>query len=603
MNATQLLSSQLWIDRLGWTLLHFLWQGIAIAALYAAARRWAARSFGPNARYMLACVALAVMAAAPVFTWSLLQPAAPETIALSFTAPLSSTAQAMRSAPVWWSLAGAERAMPAQFLPWVVTAWLAGAVVFWMRLLGGWMYAEQLRSRQVRPAPREWQQSLDRLRTRIRVSRPVRLLVSSVAQVPAVIGWLRPVVLVPVGALAGLPPEQMEALLLHELAHIRRHDYLVHIAQSVVEALLFYHPAIWWISGHIRSEREHCCDDAAVSVHGDVLAYARALAEMESARPEHFHPAVAATGGSLAHRIARLLGHAGPAPRTVSGAGVTGAAILLAITAFAVFGQPGARPKFEVASIKPSAEQRFITVLPLPGRLTATAPLRVLMQNAYTVQPFQIVGGPDWIGSDRYEIDAKADGSANRAQMFVMLQSLLEDRFQLKIHHETRELPVYTLVAARGGLKLPTPKDGGCVAPVSNGVPEVPPAGSRMTPPGPGKLPPTQCGGVRVMLERTGARMEGGKVPMAEFVRMLSTVLDRPVIDKTGFNGLFDLKLEFLPDEISTALPPPPPGTQGPDSSPSILIALQEQLGLRLESAKGPVDVIVIDQVEKPSAN
>ena len=123
----------------------------------------------------------------------------------------------------------------------------------------------------VRPAPAEWQRILDRLKTRISVSRPVRLLVSGLLQAPAAIGWLRPIVLVPAGALAGLPAAQIEALLLHELAHIRRHDYLVHILQSAVEAVFFYHPAVWWISGHMRAERELCCDDIAVSITGDAV--------------------------------------------------------------------------------------------------------------------------------------------------------------------------------------------------------------------------------------------------------------------------------------------------------------------------------------------
>ena len=206
-------------------------------------------------------------------------------------------------------------------------------------------------SRLVRPAPREWQQALDWLKSRIRVSRPVRLLVSSLVQAPAVMGWLRPVVLVPVGALAGLPPEQIEALLLHELAHIRRHDYLVNLLQSFVEALLFYHPAVWWVSGHMRAEREHYCDDVAVSVSGDVLNYARALAELESARTAHFGAVMAATGGSLAHRIARLLGQSHPAPGTVSGPGIAAAATFLAITAFAVFGQPVAQPELDRKSV------------------------------------------------------------------------------------------------------------------------------------------------------------------------------------------------------------------------------------------------------------
>ncbi|HZI73051.1 MAG TPA: M56 family metallopeptidase, partial [Gemmatimonadales bacterium] len=330
----------------------------------------------------------------------------------------------------------------------------------WLRLLGGWIRAVRLRSRFVRPASAEWQQAFDRLKTRIRVSLPVRLVVSSLVQAPAVVGWLRPVVLMPVGALTGLPLDHIEALLLHELAHIRRHDYLVNVLQSMVETLLFYHPAVWWISGHIRTERELCCDDAAVSVTGDVLTYARALAGLESARPTNLNPVMAASGGSLAHRIARLLGQSRPVPRTLAGPAIVTVAMLLAVTALAVFGQPVARPKFEAASIKTSEETNFRMVRPLPGRLTADATVRLLVQNAYTVQPFQVVGGPAWIDAEQYEIEAKADGSANRAQMFLMLQSLLEDRFQLKTHRETRELPVYALVPARSGPKLPLPKDG-----------------------------------------------------------------------------------------------------------------------------------------------
>ena len=315
MNAIQLLSAQPWVERLGWTLLHFLWQGVLIAAVYAAIRKWMAHSAGPHARYLLACAALAGMAAAPLITWSLLGPAAAARVPVPahFAATASAVSAPAGATSAAWLYSGVPRALPEPLLPWVVAIWLAGAMAFWLRLVGGWIWAVRLRSRLVRPAPREWQQALDRLKTRIRVSRPVRLLVSSLVQAPAVVGWLRPVVLVPVGALTGLPPEQIEALLLHELAHIRRHDYLVNIVQSVVEALLFYHPAVWWVSGHIRAERELCCDDVAVSVSGDALTYARALAELESARPAHLGAAMAATGGSLAHRIARLLGQPRPA--------------------------------------------------------------------------------------------------------------------------------------------------------------------------------------------------------------------------------------------------------------------------------------------------
>ena len=160
-------------------------------------------------------------------------------------------------------------------------------------------------------------------------------------QAPAAIGWLRPVVLVPAGALAGLPSAQIEALLLHELAHIRRHDYLVNILQSAVEAVFFYHPAVWWISSHIRAERELCCDDIAVSITGDAVVYARALAEFDSARL--IQPAVmAANGGSLAGRIARLLGQSSASRRASRGPGAAPALILLAIGAWAVLAQTAA---------------------------------------------------------------------------------------------------------------------------------------------------------------------------------------------------------------------------------------------------------------------
>jgi uncharacterized protein (TIGR03435 family) len=419
-------------------------------------------------------------------------------------------------------------------------------------------------------------------------------------QAPAVVGLLRPVVLVPVGALVGLPAEQVEALLLHELAHIRRYDYLVNALQSMVEALLFYHPAVWWVSSHMRSERELCCDDVAVAVTGDAVSYARALAELGAAGQSHVLVAVAANGGSLVNRVARLLGEPSPAPRTHSPAAVAAAAALVAITAMTVLGQT-ARPKFDVASIKPAGSRGLAMMRPMLGRLTANAPLRVLMEAAYRLQPFQIVAGPDWIGSEQYEIDAKAAGNPDRAQMFLMLQSLLEDRFQLQVHRESRELPVYALVAARGGLKLPPPREGGCVEDTGP-LPPLPEPGGRMQPPGQSPTPAPRCGALGLMLEPGGARVQGGKVPMAELVRVLSGVLGRVVTDRTGFSGLFDVKLDFLPDDTTAGLPPPPPGAIPEGATLSIFSAVQ-QLGLRLESTKGPVEVLVIDHVERPTAN
>jgi bla regulator protein blaR1 len=391
----------------------------------------------------------------------------------------------------------------------------------------------------------------------------------------------------------------VEALLLHELAHIRRHDYLVHILQSVVEAVFFYHPGVWWISAHIRTERELCCDDIAVSIAGDAVIYARALAEFDAAR--FIQPAVmAANGGSVADRIARLLGQPSTSGRSSRGTASVPALILLAIGAWAVFAQSLIRPHFEVASIKPSLSQRIMNVRPLPGRLTADATLQILVQYAYGVEPFQVVGIPNSLAAKRYQIDAKADAAANRDQMFLMLQSLLEDRFQLKTHRDTNELPVFALVANRGGLKLPPPKEGVCEDSVVDAPGEWVGAG-RMAAPGEVEPSKGRCGSAVVAFEAGGARIKGGKVAMPELVRTLSKMLGRSVIDQTGFKGFFDLQLDFAPDDTTPSLPPPPPNS-GSDGV-SIVQALQQQLGLRLQSTRGPVQVIVVDQAAPPSVN
>src|SRR5204863_17364 len=143
---------------------------------------------------------------------------------------------------------------------------------------------------------------------RLRISRPVRLVRSALVEVPTAVGWLRPMILLPASTLTGLTTGQIEAILAHEMAHIRRHDYLVNLLQCIVEMLLFYHPAVWWVSRRIREERELCCDDLAVRISGDPVSYARALCALETLRGESMTLALAATSGSLRARIARLLG-------------------------------------------------------------------------------------------------------------------------------------------------------------------------------------------------------------------------------------------------------------------------------------------------------
>jgi uncharacterized protein (TIGR03435 family) len=437
------------------------------------------------------------------------------------------------------------------------------------------------------------------------------LLVSALVQVPTVVGWLRPVVLVPVGALGGLPAEHLEALLLHELAHIRRHDYLINILQSVAESLLFYHPAVWWVSGHIREERELCCDDLAVSINGDALTYARALAQLEAYRPAHLSAAIAANGGSLADRIARLLGHSRPAVRTGLGPGVVTVAILLVTAAYGLFGQSDAHPVFEVASIKPGVSSVSPTDGPMGvsykpgGRMIATnAPLRLLIQFAYAshdsphslpLRAAQVVGGPAWIDSESYNIEAKPEANTDPKHAWLMLQSLLADRFRLTLHRETREFPVYDLTVRKSGLKLPAPKEVNCVSFPAGTTPQSI-HGS------------VDCGYAPLMLSPAGLRMNGRKLHMADLVRELAMTLGRPVLDKTGFTGEFDLNLNYTDEALTkspvSAAPDDPSGNRLPtEPNLSIVFAAMEQLGLKLEPAKGPVEVLVIDHVERPTGN
>jgi uncharacterized protein (TIGR03435 family) len=595
-NAIRFLGAQPWVEDLGWTLLYFLWQGALIAAVYEAVRRRLRR---PAARYALACAAIAAMIAAPVLTAISLQPAAAAidpAYRIHSTPPAIAPAAPLPDA-VRIAVSGARHS---DFLPWIVIAWAAGAIVLWIRLLGGWLVASRMRSMLVRPAPAEWRDRMRALAARLGVTRPVRLLVSALVHVPTVVGWLRPVVLVPVGALAGLPAEHMEALLAHELAHIRRHDYLVNLLQTIAEALLFYHPAVWWISGHIRTERELCCDDAAVAITGDMFVYAQALAELESCRPAYLAPMIAANGGSLPDRVARLLGYP-TTPASHTGGGLLAAGALLLAATYGVFAQTTERPAFQAASIKPNtgANPRGRIVRPQPGGrlVTENAPLVMLMQNAYSVQAFQIVGGPAWVNTDGWDIEAKPEGNTDREHMWLMLQTLLADRFKLALHRDTRELPVYAITAAKGGLKLAAPKDGACSAIEPTSM--LPPQGT---------IP---CGRVVVSMSPEGLRLDGGKVPMPELARMLAAVMGRPVIDQTGFTSLFDIHLTgFTPDETMMGLPgaggPREAGGPRPPSDnekPGIAAALQEQAGLKLGPSKGSVEVLVIDRVERPTAN
>jgi len=360
----QAISSYFWVQRLGWTLIHFLWQGAAITALYAVIRALTRRSLSAQGRYALACLVLAVMLAAPPVTF-LLVPAANGS-----------------ATPVAWA---ASAAAWQRYLPGVVAAWVAGVVLFSVRLFLAWRVTARWRA-TAHPAPPEWQRTLREAAVRVGATRPVRLLVSSLAEVPTVIGWLRPVILAPLDSLAGAPLEQIAALLAHELAHIRRCDYLASVLQNIAEALLFYHPAVWWISQQIRSERELCCDDIAVAATGDAVTYARALADLESRRAPRLRPALAATGGSLLERIRRLAGESQPLSHGLPSPGTALALSLLCLAGVvgsAVHAAPPARTpvKGPLVTMPPSSAHLASGNLPrqAPPQLSLSSKISVAL--------------------------------------------------------------------------------------------------------------------------------------------------------------------------------------------------------------------------------
>ena len=328
---------------IGWSLVHFLWQGMIVALLLAPLLR-AQRRAKADVRYLAASGALLLMLASFLGTiaCSIVLSARPpaeegrvglsreteRTDAARRNGATTGMAQAEATPIPGTPVASAPRSLAARaLLPWFVAVWLLGVLGLSARHSAGWVLLQWMRRRRVRPAALELEAILRRVAERVRVSRAVLLLESSIVEVPAVIGWLRPLILVPVGGLPGLTPRQLEAIFAHELAHVRRHDYLVNLIQTAIETLLFFHPAVWWISRVIRAEREVCCDEIAVGACGGRLEYAYALASLEDQRGSRPNVLVAADGGPLLDRIRRVLGLPSPQP------GITGWSLLATIAA------------------------------------------------------------------------------------------------------------------------------------------------------------------------------------------------------------------------------------------------------------------------------
>jgi beta-lactamase regulating signal transducer with metallopeptidase domain len=381
-------------DAAGWALVHSLWQGALLAAAYACFSALSGRG-GANVRYAGAIGALALMLLLPCLTAGLSlrsqrglfsrEAVAPEgawsdSAGVGGGASRAGKGHAARAAQVepladatsvstlrGWAEERVEAA-----LPWLVLLWLAGVAALASRFVGAWLLVLRLR-RSAEPVAERFEEMLARASEGLRVSRAVRLCRSALVEVPTVVGHLRPIILVPAAALVGLTPRQLEAVLAHELAHVRRYDYAVNLLQTAAETLLFYHPAAWWLGRRVRAEREHACDDAAVAATGDVLLYARALAALEQLRGVSAAPALAlaANGGSLVKRIRRLVNDERRAPnarRPFAAAALVAALLCCGLAAQRSLATAGAVPSLEIrtGAVAPRREVA-VTFVNYPG--------------------------------------------------------------------------------------------------------------------------------------------------------------------------------------------------------------------------------------------
>ena len=420
---------------------------------------------------------------------------------------------------------------------------------------------------------------------------------------PGVFGLLQPVILVPEGITERLSPKQWDAILAHECCHARRRDNLASAVQMLVEAVFWFHPLVWWLGQKLTQERERICDHEVLRRSNDPAVYAEGILNVCKFYVESPLRCVAGvTGSNLKQRIEEIMSHRAAERLSPAKKALLAAALAVTVAVPVWIGllhapllhaqTPVTNQQFEVASIKPnnSGENNHSIRTRPGGRMVASnASLWALITAAYQVQDYQISGGPPWLKSANFDIDARGAVKPNTPiddQISQMSQSLLADRFQLRLHREAREMPIYALLVAKNGPKLVPALGGNCFDPRA-GIP----------PPTPDARP---CGGFNMNRDT----MLGSGVPMARMALALSRVVGRPVVDKTALAGTFDITLRWTPDETQAFLASTQPAAAPPDTSgPSIFTALQEQLGLRLESQKGPVEVLVIDSAQLPSAN
>jgi bla regulator protein BlaR1 len=515
----------------------------------------------------------------------------------------------------------------------LAAAWLCGffAVIFiwfarWRRISKAMRGAvPMLDGREV--------EMLRRLERAGGISRRIEMFVSSDSLEPGIFGIARPVLVWPRGISERLDDAHVEAILAHEIWHVRRRDNLFAALHMLVEAIFWFHPAVWYLGTRLVEEREVACDEEVLELGSERQIYAESILKIcEFCVGSPLACVSGVTGADLKRRIVRIM-TSGATRKLDSGKKfLLGAAAFTALAMPVVFGLAHAMPwrgqntaapareQFDVASVKPCDKNS--PVPPAAGRGGGgndsssrmdmpCSTLAHLIEVAYVefpdgvrqprlaFKPLPIEGGPAWLRSDTFFISAETEKSVTPTMMRgPMLQMILEDRFKLKVHRETREVPVYELTVAKGGLKLPHTVPGSC-------VPEE--LWNLAIPPKPGDKPLCLMG----MRRTSGANVTiwARGMTLNEICHYLDGIgIDRPLIDKTGVadTELFDMQLQISIDDTTPGLHPRDTGeglgTTGDAAFPSLFTAMQ-QLGLKLVPAKGPAKFVVIDGVERPSGN
>jgi bla regulator protein blaR1 len=434
---------------------------------------------------------------------------------------------------------------------------------------------------------------------------------------PGVFGIVRPVLLWPRGIGERLADEQMEAILAHELCHRRRRDNLAAAVHMVAQVAFWFHPLVWWIGARLVDERERACDEEVIRRGSEPEVYAESILKTCKFFVESPLVCVAGvTGSDLKRRIEQIMTNNARAPLGLARKTLLAVAGLMAfVTPVAVgaLNPPAQTREVAAADTLPAFEEISIRPNVTPGRggrggqmqpgrfVAQNLTLKTILKRAYAragsspgggidLLDQQIAGGPEWLDADKFDIVATTGGATEPAQMRLMIQRMLAERFKLVAHWETRELPVYLLVKARPdgalGAGLTRTTDEECAAARRDGPPPMPEPGK--------PAPPPPCGAIQFGPGQLVAR----GAPLEWLANVLVTVpvitgVDRPVIDRTEITGNYGFTLKFAPAQAANADP----------DRPHLFTALEEQLGLKLESTQAPVDVLVIDSVQKPDAN